>query len=100
DLLYQLYFFRPLKPQAIKNLEKRLDSMTQTLGKYNDIALLIETLNYKYKPGGNVTAMDEFIIILRHEQDRCLSKIWPTAYRIFRPGRKLMDVLGFSISVI
>ena len=34
DFLYQLYFFRPLNPSAIKALEKKLDNLTQNLGRY------------------------------------------------------------------
>ena len=100
DLLYQLYFFRPLKPSAVKNLEKRLDTMTQALGKFNDIAILVEVLGYEYKYEHRNPAMAELVVILRHEQDRCLSKIWPAAFRIFSPSVKLMDILGFSIAVI
>jgi CHAD domain-containing protein len=33
DFLYQLYFFRPLNPVVIKELEKKLDTLTQNLGK-------------------------------------------------------------------
>lgn len=100
DLLYQLYFFRPLKPSAVKSLEKRLDSMTQALGKYNDIALLKKYIGYNYSPEDKNLSMDELAIILNHEQDRYLSRIWSVAFRIFRPSVKLMDILGFSINAI
>jgi hypothetical protein len=33
---------------------------------------------------------------MKQEQDRYLSKIWPSAYRIFRPGRKFNNVLGLK----
>ena len=37
DFLFQLYIFRPLNPAVIKSLEKKLDSMTQNLGKFHDL---------------------------------------------------------------
>jgi len=89
DILYQLFFFRPIDPRAIKNLEKRLDSMGQNLGKYNDYAVLIDTLGYKYPSEENSSAIDNLILIVKQEQDKSLLKIWPQAYRIFRPGKKL-----------
>ena len=100
DLLYQLYFFRPLKPSSVKSLEKRLDNMTQSLGKYNDIALLKKYIGYKYPSKEKNLYMDELVLILHNEQERCLSKVWPAAYQIFRPSARLMDVLGFSITAI
>lgn len=95
DFLYQLYFFRPLDPRAIRNLEKRLDSLGQNLGKYNDYAVLINTLGYRYQSGENSNAVDDMIVIVKQEQDKCLLKIWPPAYRIFRPGKRLSDLPGF-----
>ena len=89
DILYQLFFFRPIDPGAIKNLEKRLDSLGQNLGKYNDYAVLIDTLGYKYPSEENSSAIDNLILIVKQEQDKSLLKIWPQAYRIFRPGKKL-----------
>jgi len=89
DFLYQLYFFRPLNPGVIKSLEKRLETMTQYLGKFNDLAQLINALEYKYRgPDGN-PALDELIVIIRDEQDKYLSKVWPVAYQIFWPDRNL-----------
>jgi hypothetical protein len=44
--------------------------------------------------------MDELIIILREAQDRYLAKVWPTAYQIFCPGKKLVNILGFKLLVI
>ncbi|MCU0461689.1 MAG: CHAD domain-containing protein [Bacteroidales bacterium] len=41
DFLYQLWFFRPLNPGVIKSLEKKLDAMTQNLGKNNDLSQLV-----------------------------------------------------------
>jgi len=95
DLLYQLFFFRPIDPRAIKNLEKRLDSLGQNLGKYNDYAVLIDTLGYRYPSGENISAVDDLIVIVKQEQDKSLLKIWPLAYRIFRPGNKLTILPGF-----
>jgi len=100
DFLYQLWFFRPLNPPVIKSLEKKLDTMTQNLGKYNDLAQLINTLNYKYSGSAGLTALDEFIVIIRKEQDKYLSKVWPFSYKIFCPGQKLVNVLGFRILMI
>jgi len=93
DLLYQLWFFRPLKPGIIKSLEKKLTTLTDNLGKYNDLAVVLRELDYRYSPGRNVPALDELAIVIRQEQDRYLSRVWPTAYRIFRPGRQLSDIL-------
>ena len=97
DFLYQLVFFRSLKPGAIKNLEKKLEAMGQNLGKYNDHAVLINTLGYKYHSGENSSAFDELIVIIKQEQDKYLSRVWPSAYRIFRPGQKLENVLGLKV---
>ena len=79
DFLYQLYFFRPLNPTAVKNVEKRIDSITQNLGKYNDLDQLIKTLEYKYKANSDSRALDELILMIRTEQDGYLSRVWPAA---------------------
>ncbi len=101
DFLYQLYFFRSLKPRVIRDLEKRLGLLGQNLGKYNDLTVLIKSLDYKYNSSGERNySMDELIVILRNEQDRYLSKIWPEAYRIFCPGHNLTNLLGYKILVI
>jgi CHAD domain-containing protein len=100
DFLYQLWFFRPLNPSIVKSLEKKLDIMTQNLGKYNDLAQLIRTLEYKYSGSANSPAMDELIIVVREAQDRNLSRVWPAAYKIFCPGQKLVNVLGFRLLMI
>lgn len=100
DFLYQVYFFRTLKPKAVKDLEKRLDTLAQNLGKYNDRAVLIKALGYQYNESGNNDALDELIIIIRNEQDRFLLKVWPEAFRIFCPGQKLTNLLGFKILTI
>jgi CHAD domain-containing protein len=100
DFLYQLWFFRPLNPRRVKSLEKRLDALAQNLGKYNDLAQLITELGYKYKDSADSPAFDELILIIREEQDRYLSKVWPQAYRIFCPGQKLISLLGFKVLMI
>jgi CHAD domain-containing protein len=100
DFLYQLYYFRSLNPKVIKGLEKNLDSIAQNLGKYNDHAVLIGTLDYKYPSTENTSALDELIVLVKEEQDKYLMKVWPVAFRVFRPGRKLVNVIGFKVLVI
>ena len=100
DFLYQLYFFRSLKTKVIRDLEKRLDSLTQNLGKYNDRAVLIKSLDYRCTGKSNNSALDELIVIIRNEQDRYLMKVWPAAYRIFCPGRELANLLGYKVLVL
>jgi hypothetical protein len=100
DFLYQLWFFRPLNPSVAKSVEKKLDLMTQNLGKYNDLDQLIKTLVYKYSFDSGSPALDELIIVIRKEQDRYLSKVWPVAYKIFCPGQNLVNVLGFKLLII
>jgi CHAD domain-containing protein len=100
DFLYQLYIFRPLNPEIIKSLEKRLNILTQNLGKYNDLKQLIKTMGYKYKSETNSPELDELIIKIREKQDKYLSKVWSSAYKIFCPGQKLENVLGFKLLVI
>jgi CHAD domain-containing protein len=97
DFLYQLWFFRPVNPPAIKSLEKKLDTLTQNLGKFNDLDQLIRSLEYKYSADAALPAMDELIIMVRQEQDRYISKVWSAAWKIFRPGRPLESVLGFKV---
>jgi hypothetical protein len=74
--------------------------MTQNLGKYNDLAQLINTLEYKYSSSANSPVLDELAIIIRKEQDRYLLKVWPSAYKVFCPGQKLVNLLGFRLLVI
>jgi len=100
DFLYQLYFFRPLNPQTVKSVEKRIDAIAQGLGKYNDLAQMIKTLGYKYTGQGTSPALDDLIVIIRQEQDGYLSKVWPLAYKVFRPGQKLVSLIGFRILII
>jgi CHAD domain-containing protein len=100
DFLYQLWFFRPLNPSAIKALEKKLDLLTQNLGKYNDLTQLLKEIDYKYEYTVNHPALDELAVIIREEQDRYLSKVWPSAHKIFCPGQNLVNLLGFRLLVI
>ena len=100
DFLYQLYVFRPLNPSVVKSLEKKLDNMTQNLGRYNDIAQIINDLGYKYKNKSNAAEMDELIIKFREAQDKYLARVWPAAYQVFCPGQIFVNVLGFKLLVI
>jgi len=100
DFLYQLYIFKPLNPSVIKTLEKKLDNIGNNLGKFNDLAQVIDILGYKYNPDSDQPALDELIIKFREAQDGCIAKVWPSAYQIFCPGQKLVNVLGFKLLVI
>jgi CHAD domain-containing protein len=100
DFLYQLWFFRSLNPAVIKSLEKKLDLMTQNLGRYNDLSQLVNALEYKYDKTNADPAIDELIILIREAQDRYLSKVWPVAHKVFCPGKTLLNVIGFKILII
>jgi CHAD domain-containing protein len=100
DFLYQLWFFRPLNPEVVKSLEKKLDALTQNLGKYNDLTHLLEAMEYKYDNPENPPEMNELSVIIRNRQDEYLEKVWPQAFRIFCPGQKLVNLLGFKLLVI
>lgn len=100
DLLYQLWFFRPLNPGSVKSLEKKLDTLTQNLGKYNDLTQLVLALDYKYTGASDNPSLDQLILLIREEQDDYLSEVWPQALKIFRPGQKLINMLGFKILMI
>jgi len=100
DFLYQIWFFRPLNIPVIKSLEKKLDSITGNLGRYNDLSQLLRAIGYKYEYAANDPALDELVIIIRHEQDRYLSRVWPVAYKLFCPGNKLVNILGFKLLLI
>jgi len=100
DFLYQLYFFRPLNPRVVKAIERKLDDMTQNLGRYNDLTQLLLELGYKYQPGTNTPAMDELIVRIREKQDRYLSKVWPSAFKVFYPGQQMVNLLGFKLLII
>jgi CHAD domain-containing protein len=96
-LMYQLYYFRHLNQPAIKSLEKKLDYLTQNLGKYNDLAQITGMIGYKYGNPGNSAVMDELAVVIRDKQDKYLSKVWPTAYRVFAPGKFPGDLLGLTV---
>jgi CHAD domain-containing protein len=101
DFLYQLFFFRSLDPKAIKALEKRIEALGQNLGKYNDYAGLINSLGYRYPSEENSREIDELIVIIKQDQDKYLLKVWPSAFRLYRPGKKLANLSGFNnVSVI
>ncbi len=95
-LMYQLDFFRHLNPTAVKALEKRLDAMTRNLGKYNDLDQILTILGYKYRAAANSDVDDELAIVIKDRQDSFLIKVWPAAYRIFMPGKRLQDLLDIS----
>ncbi len=95
-LMYQLDFFRHLNPTAVKALEKRLDIITCNLGKYNDLDQILTILGYKYRDTANSDVDDELAIVIKDRQDSCLMKVWPVAYRIFTPGKRLQDLLDIS----
>ena len=94
--MYQLCYFRHLNPSAVKTLEKKLDSMTQNLGKYNDLSQVRSITGCKLGAQGKSDVINELAIVIRDKQDQYLMKVWPVAYRIFTPGRKLQDLLGLS----
>ncbi|HBE41651.1 MAG TPA: hypothetical protein DDW27_10695 [Bacteroidales bacterium] len=100
DFLYQLWFFRPLNPSVIKALEKKIDVLTQNLGKYNDLVQLINSLDYGNSQISVSSEMDEMILLIRQKQDFYLSKVWSVAYKIFRPGKQLVSLLGYKILTI
>jgi CHAD domain-containing protein len=100
DFLYQLYIFRPLNPVVVKALEKKIDTMTLNLGRYNDLAELINDSGYEYKRESNQPALDELIIRIREKQDMHLNKAFVSAYKIYCPGQKLVNLLGFKLLII
>lgn len=100
DFLYQLYFFRPLNSNVIKALEKKVDAMTRNLGKINDLSQLIKAIDYKYSADSDSPALDELVVRIREKQDKYLERVWPVASRIFMPGRKLVNILGYKLLVI
>ena len=94
--MYQLAFFRHFAPQPVRQLEKRLAGMTQNLGKYNDLAQIMSLMGFHYGAAENSDADNELAIVIKDRQDKYLLRVWPTAYRIFAPGKKLQDLLGIS----
>jgi CHAD domain-containing protein len=94
--LYQLCYFRQLNLQAVKSLEKKLDSLTQNLGKYNDLAQILDIIGYKYGDQANSQVADELAVVIKDRQDEYLMKVWPQAFRIFSPGKSLQDLLNIA----
>ena len=97
DLLYQLFFFRPFNPAAVKSFEKRLERLSLNLGKYNDLSQLLIALGYIFPDESGSPAMDELAIKIYERQDRYLLKIWTDAYKCFCPGKKLADLLELKL---
>lgn len=100
DFLYQLYFFRPLNPAVIKVVEKRLENLAQNLGKYNDLTQLLSKIEYKSGDPENTPELDELAVVIRGVQDIYLSKIWPAAFKILRPGEQLVKLLGIRVLIM
>jgi CHAD domain-containing protein len=96
DFLYQLCFFKPYNPVAVKSVMRSVDNMADNLGKFNDLTMLVNSLGYKWNDGGNLPAMDELIIKIRGKQDRYLARVWLVAYKVFCPGKELVKILGFK----
>lgn len=94
--MFQLCFFRHLNPSVTKSLERKLDDMTQNLGKYNDLEQVKAMTGYRYGAPDNSDVANELAIVIRDKQDRYLAKVWPVAYRIFTPGKKLQDLLDLA----
>lgn len=99
DFLYQLSFFRPLNNRQIRNIEKKLEDMTKNLGKFNDMNQLITALEYTYPDSSGNTALNEFIIRIKEKQDLYISRVWPVAGKVFCPGKKLLNLLGYRMIV-
>lgn len=95
--MYQLAYFRHLNPSVVKSLEKKLDSITQTLGRYNDLTQILTLTGYRYGEAGNSDVANELAIVIRDRQDGYLMKVWPLAYRLFTPGKKLDDLMGMTL---
>lgn len=96
--MYQLDYFRHLNASSVKLLEKKLDTMTRNLGRYNDLVQVMIQTGYTSGAQDNSDVADELAIVIRDRQDKYLMKVWPVAYRLFTPGRKLQDI--FSSEVI
>ena len=73
--------------------------MTQNLGKYNDLYQLILSLGYKYNSTKN-PAFHELVIMIRNRQDKHLYEVWTYANRVFGPGKKLLNVLGYKVILL
>jgi CHAD domain-containing protein len=100
DFLYQLGFFRPINRSAVKSVERRFETLAQSLGKYCDLKQLILDLEYKYIRSAQMTALDELIVIIKLRQDNYLARVWADANKIFHPGEQLVNLLGFKLLLI
>jgi CHAD domain-containing protein len=100
DLLYQLYFFRQLNPAAVKSMERRLDSVTMNLGKYNDLYQLLKSIGYVNPDFSEFSIFDDLVIKMRERQDIYLLKVWPDAYKCFNPRTKLEDLLKLRVIIL
>lgn len=100
DFRYQLFIFRSLNPSTVRNLEKKLENLTINLGKFNDLVQVIKALGYKYDKKANSPSLDELILKIHEKQDKYLNRVWSSSFKIFCPGQKLVNVLGFKLLVI
>jgi CHAD domain-containing protein len=99
DLLYQLYFFRPLNSSAIKQTCKQLEDIAKNLGRIHDLEQLVKALDYQY-PGTSLDDdLSELVVRIRERQDKYLKKVWPAASELYMPGMKLENVLGYKVLV-
>ncbi len=98
--MYQAGYFRHLSPSRVKSLEKKLNALTQNLGRYNDLSQIMAITGYSYGDPDNSIEADELAIVIRNRQDRYLMKVWPVAYRLFPPGRKLNDLLDIILPAV
>jgi CHAD domain-containing protein len=99
-LMYQAAYFRHLNPSKVKSLEKKLNGLTQNLGRYNDLSRIMAITGYRFGDPDNSIEADELAIVIRNRQDRYLMKVWPVAYRLFTPGRKLYDLLDITLPAV
>lgn len=97
DLLYQLWFFKPLNLQGVKSLCKKLDQITGDIGKSNDLAVLLNELERIFKDDTESVVFQRIMLAIREEQDRILARVWPVASRVFSPGFDLAGVSGLKI---
>jgi len=95
-LMYQLGYFRHLNTSQVKSMEKKLDAMTQNLGRFNDLVQVMTLTESRLGAKDNSDVANELAIVIRDRQDRYLMKVWPVAYCLFTPGRKLQDLLNIS----
>jgi CHAD domain-containing protein len=99
DFNYQLFIFRSLSPSTVRNLEKKLETLTINLGKFNDLVQVIKALEYNYDEANNSSSMDVLILRIRAKQDKYLFKVWASSFKLFHPGQKLVNLLDFKVVV-